>query len=201
LAFFIVDGAGRYYDDPFHEGLMAAISTMGALAAIEASLFVSRIFHDEWRDHTLPLLVMLPVPTSRLVTAKVAGCLPALLPALFWVLAGCVILPEGPRELLNAVMLPSRWFWLLIFMLFLTLTAFFSVVVKWGALPLALAVMLTGSMFGGCCFSPMAAIVMTAGGETAGLEGAFLCVDAVVVILIAGLQYDIHRRLEIVASQ
>jgi hypothetical protein len=45
------------------------------------------------------------------------------------------------------------------------------------------------------------AILTTISGQTEGLEGAFLCVDTVVALLIAGLQFDIHRRLEIVASQ
>jgi ABC-type transport system involved in multi-copper enzyme maturation permease subunit len=193
--------AARYYNDTFDHAAIVVITVMGALVVIEASLYVSRIFHDEWRERTLPLLMMLPIPPSRIVAAKVAGCLPALAPALFWLLAGCILLPEGPRELLNAVILPSRWFWLLIILLFLTLTAFFSVVVKWGALPLALAVMLTGAVFGGCCFSPVMVIVGAAQGAAGGLEGAFLCVDTVLALLIAGLQFDIHRRLEIVASQ
>src|SRR4029079_17259844 len=97
--------------------------------------------------------------------------------------------------------LPSRWFVGLTIVLFLTLTAFFSLVVKWGALPLALAVMLTGATFGGCCFSPVLTILMNVSGQSQGMEGAFFCVDIVVALLIAGLQYDIHRRLEIVASQ
>jgi ABC-type transport system involved in multi-copper enzyme maturation permease subunit len=200
LSLVIFRTAEFYYKDTLDQAATVVIAVMGALVVIEASVYVSRIFHDEWRERTLPHLMMLPVPTSRIVSAKVTGCLPALVPALFWLLAGCILLPDGPQELLNAVILPSRWFWFLTFILFLTLTAFFSVVVKWGALPLALVVMLTGAIFGGCCFSPVMAIVGAVSGAAGGLEGAFLSIDTVLAMLIAGLQYDIHRRLEIVAS-
>jgi ABC-type transport system involved in multi-copper enzyme maturation permease subunit len=191
----------RYYSYSLVEASQGVAFVMLGVLVLESSLYVSRIFHDEWRDRTLPLLMMLPIATPRLVYSKVVGCLPALLPAIVWLALGCAIMPNGLEEVFKTLVLPSRWFVALILLLFLTLTAFFSLVVKWGALPLALAVMLTGAMFGGCCFTPVLGILASVGGQNQGMEGAFLCVDMVVALLIAGLQYDIHRRLEIVASQ
>lgn len=193
--------ADRYYQYTLPQASLGVVWAMLGLIVLETSLFVSRIFHDEWRERTLPLLMMLPIATPRLVYSKVIGCLPALLPGVFWLFVGCAIMPDGPQELLKTLVLPSRWFVGLILMLFVTLTAFFSLVVRWGALPLALAVMLTGGTFGGCCFSPVLSILMSVSGGNEGSEAAFLCVDTVVALLIAGLQFDIHRRLEIVASQ
>jgi hypothetical protein len=192
--------AERYYTYTLSDAAFAAIAVMLVVILIESSLYVSRIFHDEWRERTLPLLMMLPIATPRLVYSKVAGCLPALLPAIGWLIVGCVILPNGAEEVAKTLIMPSRWFWGLIGVLLLTLTAFFSLVVRWGALPLALAVMLTGATFGGCCFSPVAPILMSFGGNNEGIEGAFFCIDSVIVLLILGLQFDVHRRLEIVAS-
>lgn len=193
--------ADRYYNYSLVHASQGAAAVMLGLLVLESSLYVSRIFHDEWRDRTLPLLMMLPIATPRLVYSKVVGCLPALVPAIAWLAVACIIMPNGLEEVGKTLVLPSRWFVGLTMVLFLTLTAFFSLVVKWGALPLALAVMLTGATFGGCCFSPVLGILASVSGESQGMEGAFLCVDIVVALLIAGLQYDIHRRLEIVASQ
>ncbi|MSR56098.1 MAG: hypothetical protein EXS05_00250 [Planctomycetaceae bacterium] len=197
----ILWAADRYYAYSLDRAALFVVFAMLGLMVVESSLYVSRIFHDEWRERTLPLLMMLPIATPRMVYSKVAGCLPALLPALLWLLVGCAILPDGVEQIGKALILPSRWFYALVIGLFLTLTGFFSLVVRWGALPLALAVMLTGSAFGGCCFSPMLSFLMSVGDQAVGVEGAFLCVDIVVALLIAGLQFDIHRRLEIVAAQ
>jgi ABC-type transport system involved in multi-copper enzyme maturation permease subunit len=187
------------------DGATAAAVVMLVLVVGEASYYVSRIYHDEWRDHTLPLLMMLPMPTYRMAYSKVVGCLPALVPGVFWLVAAWAIMPNNLEEAVIAVVLPSHWFWALLILLFLTLTAFFSLVVRWGALPLALAVMLLGGSFGGCCFSPMLGLVMSLTGRAAGNEGyaemAFGCIDLLLLALIAALQFDIHRRLEIAASQ
>ncbi|MGQ0636773.1 MAG: ABC transporter permease [Planctomycetaceae bacterium] len=194
---------GRYLAAPMPELGQSAAGTMALVLVVESAIYASRIFHDEWRDHTLPLLLMLPVRTPRIVFSKIVGCVPALAPTLVWLIGACMLWPEGRSEALLALVLPSRWFAILVVLLLLTLTAFFSLVVKWGALPLAIGVMLLGSTFGGCCFSPVMAILssISGAGGTQSWEGAFLCVDIVVAMLIAGLQFDIHRRLEIVGAQ
>lgn len=193
--------ATRYYGFSRQQAALGAVFTMLGFLLLESCLYVSRVFHDEWREHTLPLLMMLPIVTSRIVYTKLVGCLPALLPGLLWLLVGCAFLSNPVEEVLKTLILPSRWFAILIAGLLLTLTAFFSLVVRWGALPLALAVMLSAGAFGGCCFSPMLSVFMSVSGQSDSFEGAFLCVDIVVALLIAGLQFDIHRRLEIVAAQ
>lgn len=192
----------RYYRASPDEIGQVAVSVMILLLVAEACMYSSRIFHDEWRDHTLPLLMMLPIRTPHIVLSKVLGCLPALIPGIVCLTVACVYWPAGPEHLLRVFYRPSYWFGALIAVLLLTLTAFFSLVVRWGALPLAVGVMLLGATFGGCCFSPIFGILQSVTGTGGdGIEGAFLCVDTVVLLLIAGLQFDIHRRLEIVGSQ
>jgi ABC-type transport system involved in multi-copper enzyme maturation permease subunit len=159
------------------------------------------MFHDEWRDRTLPLLTMLPVKPSTILTSKMVGCAPALVPALFWLLVGCVIWPEGLEQLAKCLALPSRWFFALVLLLFLTLTIFFSMVVRWGALPLALAVMAGGAFVSSCCGAPIFGLLSSVNRETGFAEGGFLLVDVVIATLIFGLQFDVRRRLEIASSQ
>jgi ABC-type transport system involved in multi-copper enzyme maturation permease subunit len=198
----ILAGAGPLLGTSTGEAGMYVVDAMLVALAVEGCLYASRVFHDEWKNRTLPLLLMLPISTSRIVRAKFAGCLPAMAPGFFWLLVGALVWPDGLWEVGRALLLPSRWVVLLVYLLLLTLTAFFSLVVRWGALPLALAVMLGASTIASCCFSPLFGIFMMAsGGSDFGPEVAAFCVDTVLVLLIAGLQFDIHRRIEIVASR
>ncbi|MCY2967801.1 MAG: hypothetical protein NT069_29925 [Planctomycetota bacterium] len=177
------------------------LCVMLGLLVIEACLYASRLLHDEWREHTLPMLMMLPIPVHQILAAKLLGCIPALLPGLSWLVISLLLWNEGQDHLANMLLLPSYWFGALVFLLLLTLTLFFSLVVRWGALPLSIAVMLGAAFFGSCCFVPAYSLTQTASDSTASREAAFLVIDAIVVILIAGLQFDIHRRLEIAGSQ
>ena len=84
----------------------------------------------------------------------------------------------------------------------LTLTVFFSMVVRWGALPLALAVMAGGAFVSSCCGMPMFGLMMPSiSHETGSAEVGFLLVDVVIAVLIFGLQFDVRRRLEIASAQ
>ena len=177
------------------------VCIMLGLLVIEACLYASRLLHDEWREHTLPMLMMLPIPVHQILAAKLLGCIPALLPGLAWLVISLLLWNEGQDHLANMLLLPSYWFGGLVFLLLLTLTLFFSLVVRWGALPLSIAVMLGAAFFGSCCFVPAYSLTQTASDSAASREAAFLVIDAIVVILIAGLQFDIHRRLEIAGSQ
>ncbi|MBS0264858.1 MAG: hypothetical protein JSS02_23180 [Planctomycetes bacterium] len=193
--------ADRYYSYTLADsGKFVALGMLGLLT-FEACLYASRVFHDEWREHTLPLLAMVPGKPSRMIAGKLLGCLPALLPALFWLFAGCVIWPAGLSELGLCLILPSRWFYGLLLLLFMTLTAFFSMIVRWGSLPLAATVMAAGMFFSSCCGSPVIMMLSTAQQQGTSFEMGFLMVDAVVLTLILGLQYDVRRRIEIASAQ
>lgn len=193
--------ADRYYGYPLSSAGRYVVWSMLTVVIIESSMYASVMFHDEWRDRTLPLLTMLPIKPSTILTSKMLGCVPALIPALFWLLAGCVIWPDGLGELARCVILPSRWFSALVLMLFLTLTVFFSMVVRWGALPLALAVMAGGAFVSSCCGAPIFGLLSTVTHDSGTAEVGFLLVDGVIATLIFGLQFDVRRRLEIASSQ
>jgi len=169
---------------------------------VEACFYASRLLHDEWREHTLPMLLMLPVPVHRILLTKLAGCVPALLPGLVCLVISLCFWDGGIELFLNSLFLPSHWLFGILFLLMLTLTMFFSLVVRWGALPLAIAVMLGAGVFGTCCWSPAYVIIMRGSdGSVAGREAACAVIDAILLLLILALQFDIQRRLEIAASQ
>jgi ABC-type transport system involved in multi-copper enzyme maturation permease subunit len=196
----ILWAADRYYDYPLSRAGEFVAQAMLVAIVLESGLYASVVFHDEWRDRTLPLLTMLPIRASRIVSAKIVGCAPALIPALLWLFAGCAIWPDGPEQILKSL-LPSRLFFGLVWLLFLTLTAFFSMVVRWGALPLAVAVMAGGGFVASCCGSPMIMLLTAVNRESGTSEGGFVLVDVVIGALIVLLQVDVHRRVEIASSQ
>lgn len=197
----IFQASERYYNYSFAQsGQFVAWGMLGAVT-FEASLYASRVFHDEWIGRTLSLLAMVPGKPASIISSKIAGCAPALLPALLWLIAGCVIWPDGAAEVVKCLYLPSRWFFGLLLLLFLTLTTFFSMIVRWGSLPLAAAVMATGMFFSSCCGSPVIMMLTAVGRDTTSAEWGFLLVDLVILTLIAGLQFDVRRRVEIASSQ
>lgn len=184
-------------------GLETALVAMLAAVVIEACIYASRTFHDEWREHTLPLLLMLPLSTARIAWLKTLGCLPALIPALFWTFICWAGLAADSNDyrVTFAPVLPSVWCGVLILVTFLHLTALLSLVVRWGALPLAIGVMVLLGAFANCCFFPVFAIVFLVASATGSEEAAYLCADAFIACIIAALQSYIRVRLEQVASQ
>jgi ABC-type transport system involved in multi-copper enzyme maturation permease subunit len=191
-----------YYQSAFKfHAQMISVILLG-LIVVEACFYASRLLHDEWREHTLPMLLMLPVPVHRILLLKLAGCVPALIPGLLCLVISLFFWDGGLEYLWNTLFLPSHWMFVIVFLLMLTLTMFFSLVVRWGALPLALAVMLFASTFAGCCFIPASGVFQPANDRSiVGREAACAVVDAILVLLILALQFDIQRRLEIAASQ
>jgi len=73
-------------------------------------------------------------------------------------------------------------------------------VVRWGALPLALAVMAGGAFVSSCCGAPIFGLLSVTR-EAGSAEVGFFLVDAVIATLIFGLQFDVRRRLEIASAQ
>ena len=121
--------------------------TMMAAAAIELGLVASRVFHDEVKAHTLPLLLMLPETAGQIAWAKAACAAPVLVPTVSYFLLGAVLNPEdfgwGFKQIVTSW---TSWYVFVWFVLFLHLAAWLSLIVKWGALPLAILAIYLGQM-------------------------------------------------------
>ncbi|HUG91151.1 MAG TPA: hypothetical protein VML55_09970, partial [Planctomycetaceae bacterium] len=115
------------------------MSLMLVLLAAESSIYASLVFRSDVRQQTLPLLAMLPVSIARLAWAKAAAIVLALAPAAACFLIAAGLHPDGFASAVGRwLSAPADWLFLLQFLVFLHATAFLSLVVKWGALPLAL---------------------------------------------------------------
>lgn len=198
IAYLNWDDASSLFEQNLGGGTMAAAIM---IMAIEMSIYASRLFHDEMKWKTLSTMMMLPQSTARIAWSKVAGCALGLTPGIFCFLVGCWIHPRSGHKLGEAFSEMGVWFSLLYFIAFLHITAFLSLILKWGALPLAIASTL---MLTWCGWLAIVLVMFTTsfGRTPDGMETIlFVILDAVVVAVIVLLQAGIGWRLRAVAAQ
>jgi len=116
----------------------SAMCTMIVAAVIELGLIAARIFREEVKANTLPLLMMLPKSATEIAWGKMACALPALIPAATYFVLGAMVNADGFQSTFKDVVTSwTGWYWVTWFVIFLFTTAYASLVVKWGAFPLA----------------------------------------------------------------
>jgi hypothetical protein len=136
----------------------AAWATIGVIAGAELLLYSTRIFRQERKWGTLPCLALLPRSFATIGYAKLAGCLLGSIPTmlvigmLYWV-DPIVISGSSQKEFVPVVAML-----VVVLLLVLQLTAYYSLAVPWGALPLALATLLVA----GTCIVPVLAAAVSA---------------------------------------
>lgn len=122
------------------------------VTAVCLAVDAGRIFREEVRWKTLSALVLLPISIPQLAYRKVAGALAGTLPLLAGALFGAMMVPDDVGRFIRDVLSESDIFGVLLvailqYLLFLHLVAFLSLVVKRGALPLAIGIQYLGGSF------------------------------------------------------
>lgn len=168
------------------------------VAAIELSIHAARLFSDELRQRTFATLAMLPRPMTWIAWSKVWGCLLSILPAMTIFLFSAALLPRGLFELLEELIKPSRWTVFLTFVLFLHLTTLLSLGMRWGGLPLAIAIMVVTY---NCCLSPFFLTLLLIGSKTQTQSAIYAGSNMFLAAAIIGLQITISKRLRVVAEK
>ena len=160
------------------------------MLGVELTLYASRIFAGELRWKTLPSLVLMPGALARLLYSKLAGCALGLVPVLT-VLGVLYVEEYGFRA---PAWDTETWVVVAEFAVFLHLTAFLSLFVRWGAAPLAVVVLMTGHL---CLLSPTTGLptFWTRWGE------GIAPVIYLGVMASAGLQYLTGIRVQTVADR
>ena len=148
--------------------------------AVWLAIEASRMFHDEIRWKTLSSLVLLPISIRELAYRKVAGALLGTLPLLVFAAAGLLLVPDALGSFLDdmsrtPVALGVLIVGILQYLLFLHLTAFLSLVVKRGALPLAVAIQYVG---GTLCLGFMSPFLGSSG------PGSVLSASAIACLIL-----------------
>ena len=152
------------------------------LMAIEGGVFASRVFHDERKYRTLSVTLGFPVPAWRIVLEKLGGCALGLLPAAGWFVIGTQIDSLVFRDLVGDY---RTWIAGLVYLVFVHLVLLLSLYVRWGALPLALALMVIA---GGCGYPLLWLPTLALGAVTESepamvMPAIYACSVAVAVLL------------------
>lgn len=157
------------------------------LTVVFLTLEVARVFREEIRWKTLSSLATLPVSVPELAYRKVAGILAGTLPLLAGFLLGMLLIPEDIGKYVYDLLSDATGFgaftvMILQYILFLHLTAFLSLILKRGALPLAIAIQYLGGSF----FMTFLTIILSMGGSSRPgvvffITGA-ICVAATIVL-------------------
>lgn len=165
-------------------------------AVVEMSLCASRIFREEAHGRTLSGLLMLPRSLQEIAWTKVAGCLLSLAPALGVLLIGALFDPDAFADVISALGTLATWYYIGMFISFLHLTAHLSLVVRWGALPLALGIVV---IIMPCLFFPV--FLIPAAFDNAGSLVAAIPLVGTNVGICVLFQHLIGQRLRSASEQ
>ena len=169
--------------------LWVSLLTTAVCLALESA----HIFQEEIRWKTLSSLATLPVSLSELAYRKVAGTLAGTLPLLAGLVLGMFLVPEDVGKFFDEMFREPVEFGMFIvailqFILFLHLTAYLSLIIKRGALPLAIAIQYVGGSF----FTTFLAIFLSVGrsgpGATCFVTGMICVVMTIVLHRAIGLR-------------
>ena len=193
-------GSGNVITREFEGSVL--IWTSLVITAACLALEAAHIFREEIRWKTLSSLVMLPVSVPELCYRKVAGALAGTLPLLAGFVLGVVLVPEDVGKFLEAIFKEPIAFGMFIvailqFILFLHLTEFLSLIIKRGALPLAIAIQYVGGSF----FMMFFGIIFSIGGGSGGPGAICLFTVMICVVTTVVLHCAIGLRLARAAAE
>lgn len=166
------------------------------IAIAEALLYAARFYHVERTEGTLPTLFMLPSSLMSISYGKLAGCLLGSLPTVLMFVALVIFVPDpGIREkTVFQQIIPGC----MLLLVLVHLTVLYSLIVRWGSLPLAVGTLLLG----GSCIGPIvAAAVATIYTAGQGVASAFGPVLYAGLVVSGALQIAIAIRLRAIAGQ
>jgi ABC-type Na+ efflux pump permease subunit len=198
--FLAMQGGNREIFTREFEGMVliwVSLLVTAFLLAFEAA----RVFQEEIRWKTLSSLVTLPISVPELAYRKVAGVLVGTLPLLAGFVLGVVLDPKDVGGFIDGIFRESIAFgaftvMILQYILFLHLTAFLSLIMKRGALPLAFAIQYLGGSF----FLALLGIIFSAGGGDAPDLVLFITMLICVVVTVV-LHRAIGQRLALAAAE
>ena len=188
-----ISGGRGFNRQDYGESIMIGMMLAGG---VEIALYASRIFREEIRWRTLAGICMIPGSIAGMAYSKTAGCLLALFPAVFYMGVGIFLNIEDVVNFIsNDLDEPAVWWIGMQYLVFIHLVAFFSLFVKWGALPLAFATVFFTNF---CCISTMSlSLPGSPSLENTLFVLLFLMGGAAVLLL----HFGIGERLKTLASE
>jgi ABC-type transport system involved in cytochrome c biogenesis permease component len=179
-------------------GGIAMVTMLGA-GALQLGLLASRVFREEVKANTLPLLMMLPESTAWIAWTKASAAVPALIPVICYFLLGALLDAEDfARAFMDLVTSLPGWYAIGLFVLFLHLAAYLSLVVKWGALPLAIFLIYLSQMILFSVLMMLSVMFRITWNTEIPVFVALLTICSATIVIIARL---IPRRLRLLAGR
>ncbi|MBC8290754.1 MAG: hypothetical protein H8E37_10605 [Planctomycetes bacterium] len=138
---------GRQMRSDFSDNVGALCLTSMILAlAVEVPIYASRLFREEVRWQTWSNLVLLPESIAKIAMQKIVGTLPTFAPGIVIFLFGVVMAPRFVEDFFDDVFGEVEFWWLISqYILGVHLVVLMSLVVKWGSLPLGIAIVCLGN--------------------------------------------------------
>ncbi|MEW4488581.1 ABC transporter permease [Thalassoglobus sp. JC818] len=186
----------QIYDRMEIDGVQLFRDLLLVLFCLETLVLASQFFHVERKSGTLPTLLMLPQTPMRITWEKAFGCFLGVLPTILF-----LFIPETflvGRYHFEPFVLTSHMLTLACGLLVMAhLTALCSLIVKWGALPLAIGL----AMIAGGLFAPFVAVaksMIRSAGEGAIAEASPILYST--AIICGAIQFEMVRRLTRIAG-
>ncbi|MFH5802881.1 hypothetical protein [Alienimonas sp. DA493] len=186
-------GATRVWGEMFAIWMVVCVA-----AAMADSLFLAtRLLNEELKWNTLGNLLLLPKSAASLLLGKLQGASVALVPALVTgagAFAGCVALgdPRFVEDTVAAAVSPVTWAIVAGWCLYLTIVAYLSTVVRYGATVLGVIVYGVGAY----ALSPVFLVAATMGAAADSGEVAAVPIAGVLAALTVGGAILCVKRFE-----
>lgn len=169
----------------------AAMSLGVIVFLVESSWYAGSVFRSEIKWGTFSTLMQLPISIGAIAYSKAAGCLIGLVPAVSLFFMGAMLSATRHRHLMEEMLTePGAWLIYFLMAFFIHLVALLSLFVKWGVLPLAMAVFFVLYLISIACFT----------GSNSGDEIVFLLL-VVVGSGIVACEVAIGARLQALAGK
>jgi ABC-type transport system involved in multi-copper enzyme maturation permease subunit len=173
-------------------------SGLALLVGLEVLSIAAQLFHSEYKRGTLCTLALLPRSTLSLCYSKVCGCALAFLPAATGLAISFILQPFDVRGDAEFAVLQRILVGACLLGGLAHLTALFSLAVKWGALPLAIGLLMILSS----CATPFVAAASSLSRIVSGQDGSTIIPVLYLTLLICGaLQVAIGMRFRRAAAE
>ncbi|QDV53850.1 ABC transporter permease [Gimesia fumaroli] len=163
----------------------------------ECTIYTSRLFREERKLKMLPLITILPHSFIRIVYEKIFGCMSALIPVGMAIGFLILIAPDSFTNFFNSGINSLLLLFGIQFILFLHLLAFYSLIVRWGALAFAIGTMILVESVA----TPFLQILFVLFHVAIGEAGIILPVFYLSLISCFILQLLIAKRLRQIAAE
>ncbi|WP_417386904.1 hypothetical protein [Gimesia sp.] len=178
----------------WQELVSASLLLLFVIFVVECTIYTSRIFREERIQKMIPLMSILPCSLLRISYEKVGGIILSLIPVSFTIILIILIVPESIMYLTSSGFYSLVPLTIIQFCIFLHLLAYYSLVVRWGALAFAIGTFILVES----CATPLLHLFYLMFQDTTGEAGVLLpafylsLISCFILqILIAGRFYQI----------